>query len=85
MAEVTMVRESRVRSINAQGRARTSRVPQSDRGFYDDSFATVYDAGGKVVEQGLWDDSSYRDESPTWNAKDGNYDLKRGYKIVLKN
>lgn len=85
MAEVTMAREGRVSSINAQGRARTPKIPKSDRVFYDDSYATVYDASGKVVESGLWDDSSYRDESPTWNAKDGNYDLKRGYKIVLKN
>lgn len=60
-------------------------VPKGDRGFYDDSVVTVYDESGKVVERGLWDYSAYRDEQTKWNERDGNYDIRNGYKIVVRN
>ena len=88
MAEISVARENGVHGIdtrNSVRRARTSKIPKSDRVFYDDSFVTVYDTSGRVVERGLWDDSLYRDDSPKWNASDGNYDLPHGYKLVIKN
>ena len=63
----------------------TKKVPKSDRGFYDDSHVTVYNENGKVVESGMWDYSAYRDEPTKWNERDGNYDLRNGYKLVIKN
>lgn len=64
---------------------RSKKVPKSDRGFYDDSHVTVYNEKGEVVESGMWDYSSYRDETTKWNERDGNYDLRNGYKLVVKN
>ncbi len=80
------------RTDRAHGRATypslnksSKKVPKSDRGFYDDSYVKVYNEKGKVVESGLWDYSAYRDEPTKWNDADGNYDLPRGYKLVIKN
>ena len=88
--EAVIAREGGVKGLESRNAVssstrRPSKVPKSDRGFYDDSYATVYNDKGKVVERGLWDNSAYRDEQIKWNERDGNYDLPRGYKIVLKN
>lgn len=80
--EVTIARESRANPINSTGRAK--KVPKGGRLNYDDDIVAVYDAQGKEVERGIYDESAYKGEDMKWNERDGNYDLRYGYKMVVK-
>lgn len=85
MGEVKVARESSAKALNSVRSSRKAKVPKSDTHFYDDSFVTVYNERGQVVEREMWDYSVYRGEPMTWNEKDKNYDLRNGYKLVVKN
>lgn len=60
------------------------KVPKGGHLNYDDDEISVYDDKGREVERGIYDDSSYKGEDMKWNERDGNYDLRHGYKLVVR-
>ena len=53
----------------------------------EDDIVEVYDSKAQVVYSGSLDYCPYKDDfgdHGEWNDRDGNYDLSRGYKLVVK-
>ena len=83
-AEVTIAKEGGVNPINAKGQARLQKVPSGKKLEYEDDTVVVYNAKGQEVEREIYDYSAYKGEDMTWNERDGNYDLRYGYKMVVR-
>lgn len=60
------------------------KVPKGKRLSYDDDEIVVYDDKGREVERDIYDNSVYKGEDMRWNERDGNYDLRHGYKMVVR-
>ena len=60
------------------------KVPKGKRLNYDDDEIVVYDDKGREVEHDIYDNSVYKGEDMRWNERDGNYDLRHGYKMVVR-
>ena len=74
----------RPRTGSERLRQTIARVPRGGHLNYDDDEVAVYDDKGREVERGIYDYSAYKGENMRWNERDGNYDLRHGYKMVVR-